>query len=294
MAKTSTIDILPELEPLYFKALTPGDRFTFARIRRKNTLLSKKSKKGLSQKSLLPEISEVWKTFTDEQKIAWGEAAGYSDMTGWQLFIQDYCARRVNDLSYQTTPSNLWQSWVGQIHIPAPATECKIIQIHPKNYYISKKVTGTKSMYSPVLVTEDLNLPFTLGFNYSSNLSVAGPDPYAKLYAEFWYSYQGQNLHQQLVIELDYFTDWKTVEATLSELQSIVIRYDLYIHIHDLQGDLYFDNVIAEHSGQNWARDYRCKDINQGFTRNYYQVPKHWSAITAPEGVIFETVYKDF
>lgn len=294
MAKTSTIDILPELDPLYFKALCPGDRFTFARIRVKNTLLSRKSKKGITQKSLLPQIAEVWNALSSETKISWGEAASYSNMNGWRLFIQDYCARRVNELSGLATPSNFHQSWVGQIHIASPATEIKLIQIHPRNYYVSKKITGTRSMYSPVLVTEDLSLPFTLGFSYNSDLSVVGPDPYARLYADFWYSYQGQNLHKQLIIELDYFTDWKSVESTLTQLQSIVIRYDLYIELHDLQGDLYFDNVRAEHSADNWVRDHICKDINQGFTRNYYQVPKHWSAITAPAGVIFETVYKDF
>jgi hypothetical protein len=294
MAKTSYIDILPEIEDQFFSNIQPGDRFTFARVRRKNVLLSHKTKKGISQRSLLPEISVAWATLSDAQKLAWSNAGAECNLNGWRLFVQDYCARRVNDLPDLATPSLLHQSWVGQVHIEAPATEVKLVQIHPRNYYISKKVAGKKSMYSPVLVTEDLTLPFDLTLNYSSNLVAEGANPYAKIYAEFWYSYQGVNLIKNLEIPLDLVTDWKTVTAQLASLVSYVVRYDLHIHLHDLRGDLYFDNVKAEHGSQNWARDPFCKDINQGFTRNYYQIPKHWSAEIAPEGVIFETVYKDF
>jgi hypothetical protein len=148
-------------------------------------------------------------------------------------------------------------------------------------------------MYSPVLVTEDLALPFELGFNYFADLVADGPDPFAKLYAEFWYSYQGVNLLHNLEIPLDLQTDWQQVSDTLSLLKTIIVRYDLHIHLHDVTGDLYFDNMVASHSGLNWARDWICKDINQGFTRNYYQIPKNWAAEIAPQGVLFESVYKD-
>lgn len=294
MAKTSTIDIVTGLETAYFSALTPGDRFTFARIRRKNTLLSRQRKKGVSQRSLLPEIAEVWNGLTFEQKEAWGEAAAYSNMNGWRLFIQDYCARRVNDLAGIATPSNLHQSWVGQIHIEAPASECKIVQIHPHFYYVHRKVTGTKSMYSPVLVTEDLALPFNLGLSYYSDLTSTGAGSFAKLYARFWYSYQGENLYYDHEINLSLSSGWQTVSSQLTQLKTVIVRYDLYFHLYNVHGDLYFDNVKAEHSGQNWVRDPFCKDINQGFTRNFQQIPKHWSAVIAPDGVIYESAYLDF
>ena len=294
MAKTSYIDLAPEQEENFYASITPGDRFTFARLRRKNVLLSVKSKKGISQRSLLPEIGVVWAGLSEEQKAAWSAAGVLSNLNGWRLFVQDYCARRVNDLPGLATPSLLHQSWVGQLHIEAPASEAKLIQIHPRNYYISKKVYGKKGMYSPVLVTEDLALPLTIGLNYKSNLSASGADPYAKFYAKIWYSYQGRNLYHYLEIPLDLVADWKTASAVLSSLVSYSVRYDLYIHLHDLRGDLYFDNVKSEHSSQNWVRDPFCKDVNQGFTRNFYQVPKHWTAEIAPEGVIFESIYKDF
>jgi hypothetical protein len=294
MAKTSTIDILPELEPLFNGALQPGDRFTFSRVRRKNTLMSAQRKRGVSQRSLLPEISVVWATLSVAEKLAWKTAGANCNLNGWRLFIQDYCARRVNEIIGVPTPSLLHQSWVGNIQLDEYAGEIKLVQIHPQSYYVKKKVHGTKSMYSPILVTEDIALPFTLGLNYSASLTETGPNSFAKIYARFWYSYQGVNLYKDIEISLDYFTAWKSAEVTLDVLKSIVVRYDLYIHLFNVSGNLYIDNVRAEHSGQNWTRDPFCKDINQGFTRNFYQIPKNWSAQIAPEGALFESGYYQF
>jgi len=294
MALTSYIDLLPEEEIPFWSNLQAGDRFSYARVRRKNVLLSRKSKKGISQRSLLPDISVAWAGLSGVEKTAWSNAGAECNLNGWRLFVKDYCARRVNDLAGLATPSLLHQSWVGQVNISAPASEAKLIQRHPRSYYVYQKVYGKKGMYVPQLVTEDFALPLILSINYSDNLVECGVDPYVVFYAKIWYSYQGQNLYEILQIPLEWAVSWRTVTQTLSNLTSIVIGYDLYIHLHDLRGDLYFDNIKVTHSGQNWARDPFCKDINQGFTRNFYQIPKHWAAIIASEGVIFETVYKDF
>jgi len=294
MALTPYINIFPSVEDLFFGSVQPIDRFTYARVRTKNLLLSRKTKKGLGQRTLLPEIGVAWAGLSDAVKLDWSNAGAECNLNGWRLFVQDYCARRVNDIAGLATPSLLHQCWVGQIHIEAPASEALLIQTHPRNYYVSQKVYGKKREYNPVLITEPVSWPFTLSLNYSSNLVAEGPDPYAKIYAEFWYSYQGANLYYNLEIPLDLITGWKTANATLSDLTSYCVRYDLHIHLHDLRGDLYFDNVSAYHSAQNWTRDAFCKDIDQSFTRNYYQIPKHWAAQILTEGADFESIYKDF
>ena len=86
-------------------------------------------------------------------------------------------------------------------------------------------------------------------------------------------------------------SEWLYVEAILSEIQSYIVRYDLYIEIKGLQGTLQFDNVKVEHSAQNWARDPQCNNIKQGFTRGMYQIPVHWAPVVQPNGAQFESVY---
>lgn len=294
MAKVSYIDIAPELENAFWSGLQPGDRFMFSRIRRKIVLLSVKRKKGLTQRSLLPQIAEAWQLLTEEQKGAWGSAGAQSNLNGYRLFVQDQALRIKNELPGTATPNLLHQSLVGQLHIEAPATELKIIQHHPHFYYVWKKVGGKKGSYQAVLVNEDFALPLTISLNYKSDLTPQSGGAFARMYARVWHSYQGQDLHTDLQINLDFATDWKNATAVLSSLAGYIVRYNLYIHLFDLQGDLFVDNIKAEHSAQNWVRDTYCKDINQGFTRAFYQVPKHWTGVIAPEGSWFESIYKDF
>jgi hypothetical protein len=294
MSKTSYVDILPELEAAYWKNLQPGDRLVVPRVRKKIAFLSRARKKGVTIRSLLPEIAEIWNGFSELEKEAWVDAAAEMSWKGYNLFVQDQSLRIKNDYPGTATPSLLHQSYVGVLQIEEPADELKIIQIHPHFYWTSKKIKGTKNQYQPVLVTEDLALPLKISLNYRAELEAVAEEHFAKFYARVWHSFQGSDLFTDLEISFDYLTDWKSAEATLTSLAGYVVRYDLYIHLKGLQGTLYIDNVKAEHSGQNWVRDSFCRDINQGFTRAFYQIPKHWSAVTAPDGAWFESFYIDW
>lgn len=294
MAKVEYINLTGGGESLYFSQLRPGDRFEYSRVVKKETLLSKKKKIDLAGRSLFGIIAEDWASLSASEKDDWKDAADEVGLTNWQLFVQDTAARMARGLSGVATPSTLYQSYVGQIQISNPATEIKITQIHPHSYYVRQKVSGTKSQYSPVQVTEDFSLPLALSLNYKSDLSSVGPDPYASFYANIWYSYQGRDLFYTLEIPLDLVTDWKSGSNSVSSLDSYIVRYDLFFHLHDVQGDLFFDNIKAEHSGQNWVRDPYCVNINEGFTRAFYQVPKHWAAVILPDGALYDSVYKDF
>lgn len=316
MAKTSYVDILPGLEDQFFAGVKSSDRFQFARLVRKTTLYSVKKKKGLSARSLLPVIAVLWGGLSSAEKTVWTNAGAECNLNGWRLFVKDTSARIKNDLPGVAVPSLLHQAWVGGLRIEAPASELKIIQIHPRFYWILKKVPKKKGMYEPVPITEDLAIDFKISLNYRAELVLAGPAPSATFYARFWHSYQGADQYSDFVITLDLDTTaepddgWKKAEATISlfgvgpfgdtifaaesELLGYYIRYDLFIHLKDLTGDLFIDNVKVIHSSQNWVRDSICNDINQGFTRAFYQIPKHWAAVILPGGASFESIYKDF
>jgi len=202
------------------------------------------------------------------------------------------------------------------LHVEAPASNIKIVQLHPRSYWISQKVSGKKGMYQPVLVTEDFALPLTISLNYRAELTSAGASPSARFYAKVWYSYQGVDHFEYLELPLDLSCDWKTASAFLSVEQfsnfgigtygvslfgfddwpvlGYIVGYDLYFELVDVRGDLYIDNVKAEHSAQNWVRDTYCNDIDQGFTRAFYQIPKHWAVVDVPDGAWYNSIYKDF
>lgn len=294
MAKTSYVDIPSGDVDAFYSNVQSGDRFNFARIRKKSVLLSDAKKLDLAGRSLLSVVGPLWKTLSAATQLSWKNAAAENSMTGYRLFVQDQCARLKAGLAGQATPSLLHQSLVGQLHIEAPATELKIVQYHPDHYFIKQKVPGFKNMYTPVLLEEPFSLPLEIGLNYKSNLTAQSAGAFAKFYAFIHYLYQGRDLYHTLVCDLDLVADWKNATATLSSIVSRAVHYDLYIHLFDVVGDLYIDNIVSEHNGVNWARDPFCKDINQGFTSAFYQVPKHWTGLVAPAGAEFESVYKDF
>jgi len=294
MSKVSYVSLLPAEEELYFKGLTAQSRFIVPRVAKKNLLISKKRIKGLTQRSLLPQVAEAWNLLSETEKTSWSNAGAQMGLKGYNLFVQDKIIRIKNDMPGNAEPSLLHQSWVGVLAIEPPATELKITQLHPRNYWVLKKVGGKKGQYEPVEVVEDLALPLKISLNYKSELTPLGSNAFAKFYANVWSSYQGVDITNELKIDLNFNTDWEHAENTLSIVPGYVVSYNLFFHLYNIQGLLYIDNVKAEHSGQNWVRDTFCRDINQGFTKAFYQIPKHWSAITLPFGADYESFYRDF
>ncbi len=146
-------------------------------------------------------------------------------------------------------------------------------------------------MYEEVMITEDIALPIAISLNYKSALTSQGAGSFAKLFITVRSSYQGVDRFADCEINLDLSTDWKNETASISSVLGYVIGYTAYIHLYNLRGTLWCDNIEISHSGQNWARDPFCKDLNQAFTRAFYQIPKHWVAVEMPAGSEFGSIY---
>lgn len=291
MAQTAYVELPAGIEELFLKALKSGDRFTFGKIIRNDTLLSKRRKTGVSARSMLPQLSALWSAFTDGERAAWASAAGYSNLKGWQLFVQDQIIRIKNEIAGSASPVAEHQSWVGEIKLSGDASEIKLIQTHPHTYWILKKVYKKKGMYEPVQIQESMGLPLEIGISYKSDLVSSGASPSAKFYADVVHSYQGVDEHAILEIPFDLQSDWQIETATLLTARGILIGYNLYIHLHDVQGSLWFDNVKSVHGGTNYARDPRCEQIETTFTKAFFQIPKNWAALILPDGAEYDSVY---
>jgi hypothetical protein len=291
MAKTSYVLIPPGSEESFYSGLNPNDRFVWPRFTRKLKIYSYEKKKGMTQKSLLPQISSLWAGLSDFEKLSWTNAGAQMSLNGWRLFVQDTSYRIKNSIPGVATPDLLHQSWVGYCLIEAPSTSLKIAQFHPQTYWVQRKVRGTKSQYEPVIVREDFYLPLQIKINYKSNLTAVGANPQAKFYASVLGLYQGRRIENILKLDFNLISDWSSLEKTLNSVLGLAIGYTLFIELNDVQGELWFDNVQAIHGGQNWVRDPFCKDTEQQFTRAYYQIPKHWSPEILPMGSTYQSIY---
>lgn len=291
MGKVSYIDLPPGYEDLYKKGLQPGDRFQFSRVRIKDLFLSRARVKGITIKSLLLSLAPVWASLTEMEKEAWSDAGSQMGLTGWKMFVNDTAARRRAGISGYATPNNIYQSMVGRILVESPATGFLIEQAHPNTYFVLRKVTGTRSQYSPVPVSEPFGLPLEIAISYKSDLTSAGSGAFAKFYCVVYSNYQGRTIETPLVIDLPLSHDWERLTASLSHVVGAVRGYSAFIEIYNATGNLYFDNVSITHNSENWARDPDCSNVSQSFTRAFFQVSRAWVAPDPIEGADFGSIY---
>jgi len=291
MAKTSYIEITPELEERYYSDLQARDRFITPGMRVKSKIISRKKRAILNNKTFLKTCKSYWDNFSPAEKQAWEDVSPYDPAHGWRTFVSDQTLRILLGLEGVATPNEYHQSKVGSILIEAPAEEIKLIQPHPSSYWIKTKVIGKDEMFEPTEVNEILALPLQIGISYKADLVSTGEGSFAKFYASVRRLYQGQNLDELLEIAIPLSSAWTRDTATLSSVIGIVTSYSLYIHLYKVTGELLFDNVLASHSGSNWARDRLCESIEESFSRAYYQVPKHWAPVTQPAGSSYQSIY---
>jgi len=239
----------------------------------------------------MPLARQGWATLTITQKAAWNSAGALNGMSGYKMFWRDLAGRRKNGLTGYSTPSDLYQVWVGRVTIASPSTSIKLAQYHPFQYYISRKVRGTRSQREPIEIIESFDLPLEIALSYKTDLQSVGSATLVQFYCIVISHYQGKDIETRVTIDMPLQQNWTRATATLSQVLGRVKGYTAYIEIQDARGDLFFDNVELNHSGQNWARDRNCKDINEGFNTVYRQVPKHWVLVGTAGNVEYESYY---
>jgi len=291
MAKTTFLDIPAGFDFAYNKALTTNDRFQFPSVRLKKVFFSRRRLKGLSQKSLLPQCSAIWKTLDTSTQNAWNYSGEIINITGFKLFVADYVLRLQNGMTGVSTPSLLYQTKVGKLQVSEPATSMLLTQLHPLTYWVSNPVRGKKGMREPVLVIENFYLPLVLTISYKTNLTSLGADSRARFYAVVYSNYQGRTIETVCEVPFDFVTDWKSGTSTISNVKGLIKSYALFLELNNVSGTLYVDNISAFHSGFNWARDSECRDLDQSFTKAFFQVPKNWVAVDISDGCFFGSVY---
>ena len=291
MARTTSVSIPPGLEKDFRNGLQPGDRFIIPRIRKKNSAFSRGKKASIKARSYLDQIKNLWQGFSDATKQDWKDVDQHEYPNGWRAFVEDQTERIRLGLGGTATPNEYHQAMVGQLKIENPATEIKLEQSHPYEYWVHQRVVGRKRMYEPVEITEVLSLPLKIALSYKADLSASGGSPSAKFFAEVLHFYQGRNIVHNLEIDLDLSSAWKREEITISSLLGEAISYNLFLHLEDVQGELLFDNVLVEHTSQNWARDKFCDSIEREFKRGFNLILRSWDPITLPAGSSFKSIY---
>ena len=293
MALTGTLEVPPELLELFNKIISPSNTRTTGAVRKHGYLQSRQKIANLTTRSLLPEIRDLKLTLTPAEIIQWKAAAKAQNSNWWNLFVQDTAYRIKYGINGLAVPSVIHQYKVGRIEIAAPAERVVLTQYHPNKYYINKKKRGNTTIREDVPVYEILQLPLTIGLSYRSQLLPTRSNYRVRMYATVFSSYQGRTIETEHELPLELSSDWQQKTTQISEVLGAVRYYQLFIELDGVQGWLEFDNTKAIHTGTNWARDYRCNDVNNELTRTNFQIEKSWEEIFLPYKAAFGSVYPE-
>ncbi len=291
MAQTGALVVPPELLELFQKLISTTSNRRTGAIRKHGYLQSKKKVLELTTRSLLPQITAQKATLDESEVLAWKAAAAAGRQNWWNLFVQDTAYRLKYGISGLATPSPLHQYKVGRIEIAAPADRVLLTQYHPVKYYISKKMPGNTSLREDVAVVEKLALPLEIGLSFRTNLTALTGDPKVRFYAIIYSSYQGRTIETEVGFDIPLTSVWTRETAIISEVVGIARSYDLFIELDNVRGVFEWDNVLSYHTGTNYARDFRCTDVNNEPTIVNYQIEASWEELYLPTGAAFSSVY---
>lgn len=291
MAQVGALEIPPELLELFRKLVSSTSNRTTGAVRKHGYIPSREQVVKLTTRSLLPQITTMWKALSPTEQAAWKAAAAVTGMNGWNLFVQDTAYRLKYGLAGVAVPSLIHQYKVGRIEIATPAQRVLLAQYHPNKYYVSKKMRGNTTEREDVAVIEKFQLPLEVGCSYRANLTAVTGTPKARFYAIVYSSYQGRTIETEVGFDIPLESDWQSQTSTITEVIGLGRYYNLWIELDGVRGFFEWDNVISRHTGTNWARDKRCIDVNNELSLANYQIEKSWEEQFLPTGAAFDSVY---
>lgn len=291
MVKVSTLEVPDELRKMFESLISVLNSRQGGTMKKHGYLLSRQRVNDLTTRSLLPQIAELKKGLSPEEVLAWRAAAQANGQNFYNLFVQDTAYRLKFGLPGVAIPSVLHQYKVGRLEITAPAYQAVLAQYHPIRYYISKKIRGNTTVREDIAIDEKLVLPLKIGLSYRTALAPTQVNPEAKFYAIVKSSYQGRTFETEFGFDFDLSTSWKRQETIVAEVIGVARSYDLFIELRGVRGWFEWDNVISEHTGNNYARDFRCNDVNNTLTKTHYMIEKSWEEELLPRGAAFDSVY---
>ena len=258
MALVMGITLPAGLEIIYNKTLRMYDISVFCNVGKNPRFFPRDKFYTLKEITYLFQIAYAWSLFSDEVKANWKTAAEVIGQHGYNLYVQDKSYRIKNAIGGDATPSLYHQYLVGHLNVQSPASGALIAQ------YNSRRV----------------NFPASFELCFKTNLVSAGADPYARLKFTWTRYYSGQNIESTETIELPLVQVWTKETKNITQYSGIRGKWRLELELHDVTGDIWFDNLWAFYSGEIKVNDPYCEDV-----------VKWWKAVSLPDGATFETVY---
>jgi len=258
MALVMGITIPAGMEIVYNKTIKMYDISVLCNVGKNPRFFPRSKKYTLREVTYFFTIAYAWSTLTQATKDEWNFAANVIGQHGYNLYVQDKSYRIKNGIEGNATPSLYHQYLVGHLNIAGVATGALVAQ------YNTKRV----------------NFPASFELCFKTNLVSAGANPYARLKFTWTRYTSGQNIESTETIDLPLISGWDKRKAWVTQHSGIRGKWRLELELNDITGDIRFDNVFVEYSGEIKLNDPYCFDV-----------VKWWKNVNPGEGITLETIY---
>lgn len=297
MAQVENFNPDPDVEDLMIKGVKILDRYGSVKIQKKRTIYSRSDIEELESMSVMAQIAQLWEAQSSAKKNAWNNAATYCGLTGYQLFQQDTAFRLLNGIPGIATPNVNYQYKV-LILDTGPynedfSTYCGVFEQHYPVYSIRQKIEGKKNSYRWVEIEENPSGTFTVGWSIYNNFIECGASPYFEISLWCYGKKGGVDASDHKTWSIPFVQSWNIFSDTFTPDLDTIEQYGFYIEHEDLEGYYLIDNLVIEHSGQNWAFDPHCNNSEYVIIKvgdEYYYA---YDIDLGFENPIFESVYLD-
>ena len=246
------------MEIIYNKAIRMYDISVLCNVGKNPQFFPRKKFYTLKEITYLFQIAYAWGLFSDDTKDEWNFAANVTGQHGYNLYVQDKSYRIKNAIGGNADPSIYHQFKVGHLNIASPASSALITQ------YKKTRV----------------NFPASFELCYKTALTADGANPYVRLKFTWTRYYMGQNIESTEVIELPLSSGWDKRKKDITQDKGIRGKWRLELELNDCYGDIWFDNVFVQYSGEIQTLDPYCLEVD-----------KFWERTDLLEGVTLETIY---
>lgn len=259
MARVHGITLPAGTEVYYNKTLKMYDVRVNCNVGKNRRFMTRKRRYNLREFTKLYDVAYAWAQLDQSVKDEWYNAGQETGLTGYCLFTQDKIHRLLNGMSGNASPSIYHQYKVGHIKIESPSESCKVVQHQQKSY----------------------SLPATFKISYYSDCSSTGSNSYIRAYFEKVRMRGGKNMYEKAaIVDIPLSSGWNKQEITVDDVPGAKGIWFVGIEMNQVQGDLYFDNVMLEFDNTLQNDDAFCDFF-----------PYHWYEEDVGDGVTLESIY---
>lgn len=271
MVKVAQMTIPPEYEPLLAKILAWFNSLIYPTWASRYFHTSRAAKKANKEKTYIPGARMIWNSFTPAQKEDWKLARGYTQWSGYNVFLADYSYRRKNNLTLPGSPFITHQLHGLKMSNPGGG-EDTYCRLHLKD------LTGPITIdfyYKKLEYSETFGEPFNLiaeGFFFDGGLNI--------LDEETWEAPGGNQ-------------DWTHVVINLGESNKKYFHFILQFSLLDYDAEIFLDNFkITDSTGTFYSNSFVKKAGKEWDYQPFYR-KQGWAFYPSFTEPFFEVVYLD-